>query len=199
MTIFSDRNISNSDRNLKQILVDYPDKLHNFLMQQNKIENENLSFLQKDIMLLCKIKDYENYWIHEEWVNNLNVLSNYSVRRWGSFENASFLVGNSGEILREGVKILQGLNINLEENNKILSENGHEIIKGLYINFRYEKYFFRWQSNGWVDMYSDNWVKNLWNEENKLHSQYSNENGDCKFNDADGLIQELNRCISEYK
>lgn len=201
MTIFSDRNISNSDRNLKQILVDYPDKLHNFLMQQNKIEN--LSLLQKDIMLLCKIKDYENYWIHKKWVNNLNVLSNYSVRRWGSFENASFLVGNSGEFLREGVDILRGLNIKLEDNNKILSENGHEIIKGLYINFIYEKegehYFFRWQSNGWVDMYNCYWKENLWNEGNHLHSEYSTENGDYKFNDADGLIQELNRCISEYK
>lgn len=203
MTIFSDRNISNSDRNLKQILVDYPDKLHNFLMQQNKIENENLSLLQKDIMLLCKIKDYENYWIHEEWVNNLNVLSNYSVRRWGSFENASFLVGKSGDILRKGVDILRGLNINLEDNNKILSENGHEIIKGLYINFSYEKegehYFFRWQSNGWVDMYSDNWVKNLWKEGNNLHSQYSNENCDYKFMDAEGLIKELERCVNESK
>jgi hypothetical protein len=203
MTIFSDRNISNSDRNLKQILVDYPDKLHNFLMQQNKIENENLSLLQKDIMLLCKIKDYENYWIHKKWVNNLNVLSNYSVRRWGSFENASFLVGNSGEILRKGVDILRGLNISLEDNNKILSENGHEIIKGLYINFTYEKegkhYFFRWQTNGWVDMYKEGWADNLWKEGNHLHSKYSTENGDYKFNDAAGLIQELNRCISEYK
>ena len=202
MTIFSDRNISNSDRNLKQILVDYPDKLHNFLMQQKKIENPSL--LQKDIMLLCKIKDYENYWIHKKWVNNLNVLSNYSVRRWGSFENASFLVGNSGKFLRKGMEILQDLkdSINLED-NKILSENGHEIIKGLYINFSYEKegehYFFRWQSDGWVDMYNCYWKENLWNEGNHLHSEYSTENGDYKFNDADGLIQELNRCISEYK
>ena len=108
-------------------------------------------------------------------------------------------LGNSGEILREGVKILQGLNINLEDNNKILSENGHEIIKGLYINFRYEKYFFRWQSNGWVDMYNCDWKENLWDNGNHLHSEYSTENGDYKFNDADGLIQELNRCISEYK
>jgi hypothetical protein len=154
-------------------------------------------------MLLCKIKDYENYWIHEEWVNKLNVLSNYSVRRWGSFENASFLVGKSGDFLRKGVDILRGLNINLEDNNKILSENGHEIIKGLYINFIYEKegehYFFRWQSNGCVDMYNCDWKENLWNNGNHLHSEYSTENGDYKFNDADGLIQELNRCISEYK
>ena len=89
---------------------------------------------------------------------------------------------------------IRGLHINLEDNNKILSENGHEIIKGLCINFIYEKegkhYFFRWQSNGCVDMYSDNWVKNLWKEGNNLHSQYSNENCDYKFMDAEGLIKD---------
>ena len=199
--IFSAYTLSSSNGNLKHIFTDYPNMVHNFLMQQGK--SQSLTFLQKDIMLLCKIKDYENYWIHEEWVNNLNVLSNYSVRRWGSFENVSFLVGNSGDILRKGVDILRGLNINLEDNNKILSENGHEIIKGLYINFKYnidgKIYYFRWQTNGWVDMYNRDWNENLWNEGNHLHSEYSTENGDYKFNDADGLIQELNRCISEYK
>lgn len=212
MTVFSDRNLSNSDGNLKQLFADYPNKVHNFLMQDMKKE-ENLRTLQKDIMLLCNIKKYENYWIHKKWVNDLNVLSNYSVRKWGHFENVSFLIGGDNDnknknkskrdILNEGKVLLQSLNKCITFNNTIHSINGHEIIQGLYINFKYnidgKIYYFRWQTNGWVDMYNRDWNENLWNEGNYLHSEYSTENGDYKFNDADGLIQELNRCISEYK
>lgn len=210
MTVFSDRNLSNSDGNLKQLFADYPNKVHNFLMQDMKKE-ENLRTLQKDIMLLCNIKKYENYWIHKKWVNDLNVLSNYSVRKWGHFENVSFLIGGDNDnknknkskrdILNEGKVLLQSLNKCITFNNTIHSINGHEIIQGLYINFKYnidgKIYYFRWQTNGWVDMYNRDWNENLWNEGNHLHSEYSTENGDYKFNDADGLINELKRCIKE--
>ena len=199
MTIFTSYTLSNSDGNLKQIFVNYPNCVYNYLMQQGK--SQELSLLQKDIMLLCK--DYSYYWIHKNWVANKHVLSNYSSRS-GYYEEESFFIGenhvteiltsrNEIEIFNKE-KLIKNCNINGEQYAKL---------KGLYLWFTYNKdgetYYFCWRKNGWVDMYSVNWVENLWKEENNLHSQYYSENIDDKFKDADGLIKELDRCVGEYK
>ena len=200
MDIFRSYTLSNSDGNLKQIFADYPNLVHNFLMQ-DKNKEEQLTLLHKDIMLLCK--GFPSYWIHEKWVEDRDVLSNYSSKS-GYYEEKSFFIGEN-----HVTDILTSCkDIKIFDENNLLEEgdiNGEQYmkLKSLYIMFTYkyetDTYYFCWRKNGWVDMYNRDWNENLWNEGNHLHSEYSTENGDYKFNDADGLIQELNRCISEYK
>ena len=197
LSIFSESYLSNSDGNLKQIFVNYPDYVHNYLMNQGK--THDLSLLQKDIILLCKY--YSSYWIHTTWVKDRYVLSNYSSKS-GYYEEKSFFIGEN-----HVTDILTSCkDIEIFDENNLLEKgdiNGEQYmkLKSLYIMFTYkyetDTYYFCWRKNGWVDMYNRDWNENLWKEGNKLHSQYSNENGDCKFMDAEGLIKELKRCIKE--
>ena len=199
LSIFSENYLSNSDGNLKQIFVNYPDCVCNYLMHQGK--TQNLSLLQKDIILLCKY--YSSYWIHKNWVEGRNVLSNYSSRS-GYYEEESFFIGEN-----HVTGVLTSCNdIEIFDENNLLKKgdiNGEQYmkLKSLYIKFTYkyenETYYFCWRKNGWVDMYNRDWNENLWKEGNNLHSQYSNENCDYKFMDAEGLIKELERCVNESK
>ena len=197
--IFSKKTLSVSNGNLKHIFTDYPDRAHNFLMQQGK--SKSLTLLQKDIMLLCNY--YPSYKIREKWVEGRDVLTNYSTRS-GYYEEESFFIGENH--MTEILTNIDGLEIFNRDSllkESVIGEEEYKKLKGLYIYFTYnydgETYYFCWLKNGWVDMYNCDWKENLWNNGNHLHSEYSTENGDYKFNDAAGLIQELNRCISEYK
>ena len=198
MDIFRSYTLSNSDGNLKQIFADYPNLVHNFLMQ-DKNKEEQLTLLHKDIMLLCK--DFPSYWIHEEWVEDRNVLSNYSSRS-GYYEEESFFIGENH--VTDVLTSCKDIEI-FDENNLLKKGdiNGEQYmkLKSLYIKFTYkyetETYYFCWRKNGWVDMYNRDWNENLWKEGNDLHSEYSTENTNYKFKDADGLINELKRCIKE--
>ena len=197
LSIFSESYLSNSDGNLKQIFVNYPDCVHNYLMNQGN--TQDLSLLQKDIILLCKY--YSSYWIHTTWVKDRYVLSNYSSKS-GYYEEKSFFIGEN-----HVTDILTSCkDIEIFDENNLLEKgdiNGEQYmkLKSLYIMFTYkyetDTYYFCWRKNGWVDMYNRDWNENLWKEGNNLHSQYSNENCDYKFKDADGLINELKRCIKE--
>lgn len=197
--IFSKKTLSVTNGNLKHIFTDYPDRVHNFLMQQGK--SKSLTLLQKDIMLLCNY--YPSYKIREKWVEGRDVLTNYSTRS-GYYEEESFFIGENH--MTEILNNIDGLEIFNRDSllkESVIGEEEYKKLKGLYIYFTYnydgDTYYFCWRKNGWVDMYESDWKEKLWNEGNYLHSEYSTENGDYKFNDADGLIQELNRCISEYK
>jgi hypothetical protein len=168
-------------------------------MQQGK--SKSLTLLQKDIMLLCNY--YPSYKIREKWVEGRDVLTNYSTRS-GYYEEESFFIGENH--MTEILTNIDGLEIFNRDSllkESVIGEEEYKKLKGLYIYFTYnydgDTYYFCWRKNGWVDMYESDWKEKLWNEGNYLHSEYSTENGDYKFNDADGLIQELNRCISEYK
>ena len=150
--VFSEYYLSNEDGNLKGIFSHSFKGLHNFLMQQNKTESQTL--LQDDLIYLCE-KD-QKYWIHQGWVNGLDVLSNYE-RRTGGYEIDSYVVGNN--FFPERLSILQGI----EGVNILNLENGGKICKGLFIGFKYGGQIFFWETDDWV-------MNNLWKK--VLHYPY---------------------------
>ena len=183
LEIFSIRNLSNDNNNLRSLLQkEYP-KLHDFLMQQNQKQTNSL--LQDDLLYLCE--HYPNYWIHRSWKEGKNILSNYE-KRTGYYEYESFVIGDNFFSER-----LQILNI-LSDNGTITVEKHNKVWKGLYIQFEYEKHVFRWQLNDWIDMY-DNQMRNLWEE--GLHSHYKG-NEEYSFYNVESLINELNRCVKSF-
>lgn len=179
--------LSNEDGNLKGIFLHSFKGLHNFFMQQNKTESQTL--LQDDLIYLCE--KFPRYWIHQDWVNGLDVLSNYS-RRTGVYEIESYVIGNN--FFPERLRILQGIEgVNILSYDENL-ENGRKIWKGLFIEFEYGGQKFRWQSGDWVDMY-DNQMNNLWKK--GLHSHYNGKEKES-FKDAESLKKELDRCCGTY-
>ena len=183
--MFSKFNLSNDDKNLKALFLDSPTKVHNFFMQQNKIASQSL--LQSDLIYHCE--QHPDYWIHKNWVNGFDVLSNYE-RHTGYYEYNSYVIGNCFFIDR--LNILKRIDdIKFFDNQK----NDGKIWKGLFIEFEYNNRKLRWQLNDWVDMYNDK-MENLW--EKGLHSHYKGS-GEHSFSDLDSLKNELDRCCSEYE
>ncbi len=184
--IFSHRNLSNSDKNLKALFWGYPFMIHNFLMNQEKCQS--MSILQKDLVLLSK-KD-SSCRIHIKWKDEKDVLSNYTERR-GYYESFSYFIGNT--FIRDRLIVLKELskikNVEIvDENTKILRDNDWFVWKGLYIEFVYDKkYKFRWQSNNQIDMCN----------ENGLNTNYLG-NEPKSFKDAVTLKNELDRCCLMY-
>ena len=190
--IFSKRNLSNEENNLRMLFQKFPQKVHNFLLQKNK--TQELSLLQKDILLLCK--SHNSYWIHKEWVCNIDVLSNYAARS-GYYEYSSFFIGQGGIYKFEFLKSHPNITIN----NTIFKDNEHEIFEGLFVSFKYKynniDYYFRWQINDWIDMYDNDWKNNLW--EKNLHAHYKGPEQNLSFTNIGELIEQLNRCCKEYE
>lgn len=185
--VFSKFNLSNDNKNLKSLLLGSPTKVHNFLMQQNKIANQSL--LQNDLIYHCK--QHPEYWIHIKWENGFDILSDYE-RKKGYYDSKSYILGNDFFISRLDIlKRTENINISNKQN----LENNNNIWKGLFIEFEYNNRKFRWQLNDWVDMYDDQ-MNNLW--EKGLHSHYKGSE-EHSFNDLDSLKKELDRCCSEYE
>lgn len=207
--IFSDRYLSNTDDNLRELLLNFGRETHHFIMQDEESSDRD-SLLHQDMSTLCERTP--NYLIHKKWVVGLDVLSNYS-NRSGYYQEESFVVGS--EIFRTALNLLKDSSI------KILFPEDTTAcgpIKGLYIEFIYknkEEFKFVWQSSNWVDMYENG--ENLWdkgerliNEGKKelgekcktLHSHYPDaisEEPECFFNDIASLKKELDRCVSLYQ
>ena len=149
--VFSKRYLSNEDNNLKMLLLDFSSLVHEYLM--NQIYTQGNTLLQKDLILLCE--KFPDFWIHKNWIDNKDVLSNYS-NRYGYYETESFFIGNSS--LSDQLNILLQSNDSIEiDNNRIITEiNGdHQIWKGLFIKFKYSKYTFHLKPNNQVDMYDE--------------------------------------------
>jgi len=181
--VFSKFYLSNKDDNLKSMFLDSFKALHNFFMQQNKTGSQSL--LQSDLTYHCE--QHPDYWIHTNWVNNFDVLSNYERQAW-YYEDNSYVIGNSFFIERLSIlKKIKGIAISDNQ------ENDGKIWKGLFIEFEYGSKKFRWQLNDWVDMY-DGQMNNLWKK--GLHSHYMGDEKES-FKDAESLKNELdNRLIA---
>ena len=147
--VFSKRNLSNEDINLKMLLLEFPSFVHDFLLGQ--VNTQERTLLQKDLLCLCE--KFPNYWIHKKWKDGMDVLSNYSYKS-GYYENESFFIGNP--ILTDRLNIIKDLSE--IDNDRIIydSSSGHLIWKGLFVEFKYGKYTFLWMSNNQVDMYDEN-------------------------------------------
>jgi hypothetical protein len=180
--VFRKRNLSNDDNNLRMLLWTFPSKVHSFLMVQDK--TSELSLLQNDLISLCE--KHPSFWIHIMWEENMDILSNYE-KRSGYYEYESYVVGS--DFFKQRLELLKTVE------NIGIRENGTEVWKGLFIEFKYRKHIFRWQLNDWIDMY-DNHMNNLWKK--NLHSQY-NGRGESSFTDAQSLITELERCCNEFE
>ena len=100
--IFSQRSLSNNNDNLKKLLITYSSEIHEFLMKSGKTAEKTQ--LHKDLITLCENKP--GYWIHTEWKDGIDVLSDY-LRRRDYYEYSSYYIGNTA--LRHGLKILKGL------------------------------------------------------------------------------------------
>ena len=183
--VFSKFYLSNKDDNLKSMFLDSFKELHNFFMQQNQTASQSL--LQRDLMFLCE--QHPDYWIHKNWVEGFDVLSNYE-RQSGNYENNSYVVGNVFFVDRLNfLKKIEGVNIS--DNQNFENRNRRKIWKGLFIEFEYRSKKFRWQLNDWVDMY-DGQMNNLC--EKGLHSHYMGDEKES-FKDAESLKKELDRCV----
>lgn len=188
--IFSDRNLSEDDNNLRVLFQKYPTKVHYFLKQEN--EKEKLSLLQKELMLLCK--NCQAYWIHKEWINKRDVLSNYS-NRSGYYEVVSYYIGEEHPI----IKLLSDMSDNsITIKNDIQECENHKILKGLFVNFTYKRnekvYYFRWRTDDIVEMYDKDWTNNL----GKTYAYYNKPGEETSFTDVTSFKEQLDRCCDEY-
>jgi hypothetical protein len=191
--IFSDRNLSEDDNNLRVLFQKYPTKVHNFLKKENNIKK--LSFLQEALMLLCK--NCQAYWIHKEWINKRDVLSNYS-NRSGYYEVVSYYIGEKHPI----IKLLSDMSDNsITIKNDIQECENHKILKGLFVNFTYirnEKvYYFRWRTDDIVEMYDKDWTNNLGDKIS--YAYYNKPEKDTSFTDVTSFKKQLNRCCDKYE
>lgn len=192
-TIFTGNNLSNDDNNLREIFVKHASKMHNFLMNENN--SQGLSLLQTDLRALCE--KYPTFWIHEKWVSDMDVLSNYTYRS-GEYCSQSFFIGTS--FIRERLAFLKeidGITINGQQSDRLDNESMPPI--GLYISFEYKKestsYSFKWQNWNWIDMYEDG--NRLIDNDNKDFKVLTIDGS--KIKDINDFIQEVNQCIKSYK
>lgn len=190
--IFYNCTLSNSDENLRKLLLTYSSYMHEWLLQRNKSQDK-LSLLHSHLDSV--IEEYPDFWIHPNWIHNLDILSNY-VNRSGDYQNQSIVVGS--DILGKAIEVLS----NLDDITITFPESKVMPIIGLYIKFTYKyldrDYSFRWQTSNWVDMYEDD--KKLYDREGEykqLHTHYGDTSEFC-FNDSNELVKELNRCIKKY-
>src|SRR5574344_1384337 len=180
--IFQNCNLSNDDNNLRILLLKFYKEMHSCLINEKQ---EKFSPLCQYLLKLCK--QVPSYRIHL-W-NNIIILSNYSTRR-GNYEENSFIIDNV--FLQKRVPLLKDckdIEYPTEENP----------IMGLYINFKYQEYSFRWQYSDWVDMYEGN--KKLFDQHGdyeQLHTHFNGKEDKLRFTDAQSLIDNMNRCINEY-
>lgn len=186
--IFSDRYLSNDDNNLKLLLLRFLRYVHDFLMNQNK--EQELSLYQKDLLFLST--ECPNFWIHKEWEEGMDVVSGYS-KKAGYYQWESYIIGNNFFI--ERIELLKNISsICIVDENRIKESKDYKIWKGLFIEFKYKGYLFRWQASDWVDMYDEN-GSNLWEKE--LHSHYKGSEKES-FTDGKTLEKELERCCKGY-
>lgn len=191
--IFYNCTLSNSDENLRKLLLTYSSNMHEWLLQHNNKSQDESSLLH--FHLDSVIEDYPDFRIHVNWENNLDILSNYS-NRSGNYQNRSIVIGSN--IFGDAIKLLSsitGIKITFPESTKTP-------IIGLHIKFTYKysdnDYTFRWQDSNWVDMYeNDEKLYDKGGEYMQLHTHYGGTS-EFFFNDSNELIKELDRCIKKY-
>lgn len=174
--IFSTRDFSNNNNNLRLLLTDFSSKVHNFLLQNDKNKNESL--LHVDMNILCE--KCPNYLIHIAWEEGFDVLSNYSYKS-GYYKDYSYVVGNTFLIERLSLlKKTSGVIIK-EPTYEEKDDNNHSIWKGLFIDFAYNNKHFRWELNNHIEIYDEKW-------NNKQGSGFHFDGDDSK-----SLLEELNK------
>ena len=183
--IFNNFYLSNDDSNLQNLLINYPGKMHEFLMISPI--KDPISHLQNDLKHIAEKFPYNNYWIHPNWIHNIDILSNY-IYRSGDYEDNSYLIGEKAHIMyEERIQILQ------QCTDVTIKKDENQFIRP-YLDFTYKDTLFRWQSNDWIDMY-DKKGNNLWKMH--LHMQFKGSKANS-FIDPQTLNSQLERCLNDY-
>ena len=174
--IFSKRDFSNTNDNIRLLLWEFSAKVHNFLLQNGKNKNESL--LHTDMNNLCEKST--NFVIHKSWEDGFDVLSNYSYKS-GYYKDHSYVIGNAFLLERlELLKKIEGISIR-KPSCEEKYDNNHSIWKGLFIDFIYNNKHFRWELNNQIEIYDKKW-------NNPLDSGF-HFNG----NDPNSLLEEIGK------
>lgn len=195
-------------KNWKSLLLqdDICEPIHKFLLKSDK---PNPTVLLNDLRLLLpelkkeKDGDQDSYvWLLKDWASCNVVLTNYSVRKREPYNGWVLEVGNNirnnwNSIIANNDSIIK--TIPDAWGNESYNIDGKIYYRGLWTNFKYEKYYFAYYGNNTICLMNDNWNgKKLKDEskpnypDNNFYFQVDREETSKSFFDK------LNNFINEY-
>lgn len=146
-------------KNWKPILLDknLSNPIHNFLLMQDKVTSE--STLASDLKKILKNFCVDT-WLLSDWQGCKIVLTNYSTRRSEPYKGWVFEVGNAvRNRWNTIIKDMQEISvIPPTEFNPKSYEFGNQIYHiGLWTDFEYKQYYFRYFGYNTICLMNDNW------------------------------------------